>query len=121
MRLAAMLEQINALPGAKREAAIDQRDSQRNLCQRGLEMGGHIVRPFVVMRVEASVLRGDAGEESDDIVLYFGRGIFLDQERCRGVAAEEGEEPFGHASPVDPARDVAGEFVQPLSGSRYFQ
>src|SRR5688572_8728832 len=62
VRAAAVLEQIDALPGAEREAAADQGDGELDLGQRGAEVGGHVVGPLVVMGVGVRILGRDAGE-----------------------------------------------------------
>ena len=46
VRLRAVLDQIDALPGAERERAAAHRDVQRNAGQHGLDMRRHVVGAF---------------------------------------------------------------------------
>jgi hypothetical protein len=46
MRRPAMLHQIDALPGAEREAAAEHRHGEVRLHQRGPHRRGHVVGPF---------------------------------------------------------------------------
>lgn len=46
VRLIAMFEQVQALPGPKPHPASDNRDADRGLVQGGLDMRGHVVWPF---------------------------------------------------------------------------
>ena len=86
-----MLEHIKPLPGAQRQLALVQRNAQRGLRQRRADMRGHVVRPFGgVAEVRAAVRQ--LGEEILQILLHIGIGIFLDQQRGRGVADETGQQ-----------------------------
>ena len=92
MRRIAMLEDIKPLPGAQRRLAAAHRNGNRGLGQRGADMGWHVVRPFggvAIIHVLARQLR----KEILQILLHIGIGIFLDQQRRRGVADETGEKP----------------------------
>jgi hypothetical protein len=78
-------------------------------------MGGHIVRPLIVMHVMAAFGR-EPRKEGQQIGLHLGCGIFLDQQRCRRMAAEEREQPGIQGLPAHPAGNVARDFVEALAG-----
>ena len=79
MRRAAVLEQVDALPGAEHGPAIGDRDRQAGRGQRRTKMGGHVVGAFVVMLVPIAFWR-DAGEVALDVAARSGGGILLDQQ-----------------------------------------
>ena len=60
---AAMLEQIDALPGPERECARDDGNGQLNARERRPKVGGHVVGPLVVVGVARGILRRDSLEE----------------------------------------------------------
>ena len=51
-------------------------------------------------------------KEGFDIALRRRRGIFLDQERGRGVAAEQRQQAFANAAVGDESRHIGREFVK---------
>ncbi len=106
---AAMLEQVQPLPGAERHAAADHRDRELDLRQRGAEMGGHVVGALVVMGVGGGIFRRDPGEEALEVAAGGGGGVFLDQQRSGGVAAEQGQQPFTDALTAEPPGDAGGD------------
>ena len=63
VRAAAVLEQVDPLPGPERQPSADQRDRQLGPGEGGAQMGRHVVRPLVVVGVEGGVLRRQAFEE----------------------------------------------------------
>src|SRR5439155_7722709 len=92
MRRGAMLEEEDALPDAELEPAVGDGDRQLRLGQRTLDVRRHVVRPLVVVAVEAHILRHDPAQERVEIVADVGRGILLDQERGRGVLDVGGQQ-----------------------------
>ena len=107
VRPAAVLEQIDALPGAEREPAAEQRDGELDLGEDRPQMRRHVVRPLVAMGVGGGILRREPGDPRLDVGAHLGRGILLDEQRGGGVAAEEGEQAFGHGLGGGPGGDVA--------------
>lgn len=86
--LSAVLEQENPLPPAKRQTPADNRDGKLGRSQRRAQVRGHIVRTFVIMLLFRAFGR-ETGDEPLEVAPGGGRGIFLDQERCRGVTAKK--------------------------------
>ena len=74
-----MFEEINPLPRSQRELTVNHGNRELNLCERGPKVRGHIVRPFIVVGVEARVFWRDSFEECFQIRTYFRRRILLDQ------------------------------------------
>ena len=72
-------------------------------------MGRHVVGPFGGVAIIHAVL-GQMGEEILQILLHIGIGIFLDQQRSRGVADETGDQPV-----FSPRRKSAsvGDLIKP--------
>src|SRR4030095_5544778 len=92
-----MLEQQNALPAAERKRAVEQGDGQLGLGERHSQMRRHVVGSFVVMLVIVAFGR-NASEKSFKVAVRGWRSVLLDQQGCRRVAAEEGDEPVGDAA-----------------------
>ncbi len=77
-------------------------------------MGGHVVRALVVVGVERRVLGRGLGRPAFEVAPRGRRRILLDQQRCRRVAAEQGQETGSDRLVAEPALDLAGDLVQPL-------
>jgi len=116
MWAAAMLEQVDALPCAERESAVNQRDRELDLSERGAEVRGHVVRAFVVVEI-LSRFGGYAGEIGFEIGPDFGGGVFLDQERGGGMAAEYRQQTLRYALVAGPAGDLVCDVDEALAGS----
>ncbi|GCC48047.1 hypothetical protein chiPu_0032528, partial [Chiloscyllium punctatum] len=82
MRLSAMLDQIDALPGAKRHLAVEHRDLQRGRRQHGLDMRRHVIGTFGVV-TPAAVFRRCAVERRHQVGQHGRIGILLDRQRSR--------------------------------------
>ena len=80
MRRAAMLEQKDPLPDAELKPAIGDWDRQLNLGQGALDMGRHVVGPFVIVAVERAILRHDPPQKRSKVAPNVGRCILLDQQ-----------------------------------------
>src|ERR1700735_1429264 len=63
VRPAAMLEQVDRLPGTKAEPPVDDGNGQMDLGEGGAQVRGHIVRAFVVVLIERCILGNKALEE----------------------------------------------------------
>ena len=111
VRGAAVLEQVDALPGSERHPAADNRDRQTDRGQSGADMGRHVVRPLVVVGIAALVLGRQELEERLEIVAHRRRGVLLDQQRRRGMTTEQGQQSGFEPMRVDPLDDVAGELI----------
>ena len=90
VRRVAVFEHINALPGTQRQPAFVQRDADTGLCQGRADVRRHVVGPFGGM-AEARAAFGEIREEILQILLHIRIGIFLDQQRGRGMADETGQ------------------------------
>src|SRR5687767_12930883 len=84
--IAAMLEQIDALPRAKDHSAALDRYGELGLGKRRPEVRGHVVRTLVGMLV-GGMLRCDAREIVLEVPARGRSGVFLDEQGCRGVPA----------------------------------
>src|SRR5579863_3588137 len=110
MGLSAMLENIDSLPGSERQRAADDRDREADAGKDGSNMRRHVVRTLVGMAVTDWVFRDDLSEVALKVRANRGSGVFLDQERGRGVPAEQSQQAHLDRLAAEPARDAAGDF-----------
>lgn len=109
-----MFEQENALPCAKGKLAANNGKRKARLGESRADVSRHVVRPFVVMFVSRA-LRSNPLEIGLDVAAGGRRSILLDQQRRRGVAAEDGEQTFFHALRRDPAQDLPADIDETLA------
>lgn len=76
-----MLKQIEALPNAEREAAVDNGNGERSLRESCFDVGRHVIGAFCAMDEKRIAIGHEAAEEGQQIALDVGIGVFLDQER----------------------------------------
>jgi hypothetical protein len=88
MRASAMLEKVNALPRAEQEAPTRNRNCQRCLRQRALDVCGHVVGTLGSVYEERIALRHQVLEKGEQISLDVGIGVLLYQQGSRGMPAE---------------------------------
>ena len=81
----AVLENINALPGAQRHSSLLHRNGELRLGQSGADVRRHIVRPFRRVPEQAVVFGDQPVEELVQVVHHIGIGILLNGQRRRGV------------------------------------
>ena len=112
-----MLEEVDALPRAEREAPGAHGNSEGGLGERCLDVRRHVVGPLGAVDEERIALGHESLEEGEEVALHVGVGVLLDEERGGGVAAEDGGEPRGDARLGDDGGDVAGDLVQALAVS----
>lgn len=86
-----MLKKINALPSAQRKLAIHDWYRKLYLRESCFQMSGHVVESFVIMLIRP-VVWSKLVEIVENVALYGGVGILLNQQRSRGVPAENREE-----------------------------
>ena len=108
VRRAAMLDQIDRLPGSEREPALQHRNLQRRRRQHGLDMRRHVVGAFGVVAPPGALGREPA-ERRHEIVQHRGIGVFLDRQRRRGVADEQRHRALLRAGFVDEFCDFGSE------------
>src|SRR5690606_3265650 len=90
VRGAAMLPQVDPLPGAEREPPVEYRDRERGGGEDRLDVGRHVVRPLRRMREVAVALRHEAVEPLLEVMARARIGVFLNGEAGGGVADEDG-------------------------------
>src|ERR1700677_842411 len=81
-------------------------------------MGWHVVRSFRVMNAKAAPLRHELFEESLEVRAHVRVGILLDEERSRGVAAEQREKPGRDRLRAHPFLDRPGDLDQSFAAGR---
>ena len=109
-----VLEEVDALPRAQREMAVEDGNRKLHLSQGSFEVGRHVIRAFRVMLVGA-VFRGDPVEVCLQVDAYGRVGVFLDQERRGGVPAEDRQEAGVDLLAGEPFLDGCGEVVKALA------
>ena len=107
---AAMLEEIDALPGSKREPAIDHWDREIDSIQGGADMGGHVVCALVAVEVAAFAFRRHALKKGFEVQANFWRGIFLDEQSRGRMPAEQSHQSSSHLLTVQPICDLRRDF-----------
>ena len=86
-----MLEEIDPLPRAERQAAALHGYGELRLRQCRPQMGGHVVGALGAMTVAAGRLRSDGLEEGLEVGAHLRVCVLLDDERRGGVRTEQGE------------------------------
>lgn len=111
VRSRTVFEKIDTLPGSQRESAIHDGNRELHLCERGFQVGRHVVRAFGIVLV-GSVLRREAVEVRGDVEAHRGIGILLNEKRCRGVSAKQRQERGVHCLLAYPLCDGRCAFIQ---------
>ena len=111
----AMFKNINALPRSKYHAALFHGYGELCEGESGADVGGHVVRAFDGVAVEARIFGHEALEESVEVVDYVRVCIFLDGEGGGGVLHEHGEQSRAYLLGREPLGNLAGDFVESLS------
>ena len=75
-----VLEQEDPLPGAELQPPIRDGDAELRLGQCALDVGRHVVGPFVIVAVERAILRHDPPQKRSEVAPNLGRCILLDQQ-----------------------------------------
>lgn len=112
---AAMFEDVEALPIAQRERALDDGNRELYATEHGADMSGHVVRTFEGVTVEAAFLGDHAIEVGAEIGEDVGGSVLLNGKGRGGVLDEESEETSGEVLTVDPLLDFRGDVVETLA------
>lgn len=110
-----MLEKVNSLPGSEHRTTRRNRYRQRRRGQRRLDVSGHVVWALAGVDEERVAFRDKAAEECQEIALHVGIGVFLDEERRRGVSHEHGQQAGGHAARGDEGLNLTCDLRQRLA------
>ena len=86
VRRGAVLEQEDALPSAELQPSVGDGDAELGLGQRALDVGRHVVRPFVIVAVERDIFWHDAMQKSTEVAPHIGR--------CKELAARRDYPPL---------------------------
>src|SRR5437764_3957970 len=93
MRRGAVLEEIDTLPGPKRQVAARNRNRERGLGKRRFDVRRHVVRSFFAMPKPRRLLWHEPAEKFLKIAPDIGIGGLLNEERGRGMTDEKCELP----------------------------
>ncbi len=118
MRGAAVLENINALPGPKNGTPSMNGYRQLRLSQSRPDVSRHVVGPLHSVAVVGVVFWSDAAEVAFEVVPHVGVGVFLNRQRRGSVANEDSQQAFAQAAVGHPADNRWGDFVQTLAAGR---
>jgi hypothetical protein len=94
------------------------RNRQLRPGERGPDVRCHVIRALGGVAVQASVFRDQAGEEIGEIGDDVGIGVLLNQQRSRGVLAEDCKQPGLGVMAAKPRFDFPGELVQSFAARR---
>src|SRR5579883_682433 len=93
VRRTAVFPQIYALPGAQRQFAIPNRNTQTDAGEDRAHVRGHVIRPFCVVSEQRIAVAYQSGEVAFEIVAHHGISVLADQQRATGVMHEHLREP----------------------------
>src|ERR1700733_15350697 len=96
------------------ELATKNRNRKLHAGQNGADVGGHVVSAFVRVPVSA-VLRRRAVEKCLEICANVSRGVLLNDQPGRGMAAKQGKEPGLNSRRLEPIQDFARDFDEPAA------
>src|SRR5262245_59958210 len=109
---AAMFPQIDALPSAEAEPALDDRDRERGGRERGAHVRRHVVGTLGVVREERVALGHEPREPALEVAPCRRIRVLLDHQAGRGVLYEERAEALAQARARDDTLDLARELVE---------
>ena len=112
VRGAAMLPEVNALPGAQRQLAVADGNGKIDRRKGGAHVSGHVVVAFDRVREERIAVRHKASEEMLQVTPHVRVGVFLDQQGGGSVAEVQSHQAGGETVLGNPVRHFAGEFVE---------
>src|SRR5207244_5528416 len=89
-----VLPKVDALPGAEREPPRDDRDGERGVRERRLDVCRHVVGSLGIVLVKGIALGHQPVQPALEILLRRRIGVLLDHQARRGVPHEHGAEAF---------------------------
>lgn len=113
-----MFPQVNPLPSAKFPSPIAQWHAQVDRRERRTDMGWHIVCAFARVDEQRIAVGHESFEKVLQIRADIGIGVFLDQQRRRGVLEMQRDQSVLKSFPSDPRVDFLGELVQTAASRR---
>lgn len=119
MRARTMLENINTLPGPKRQAGIDERNRQLRLGKCRADVRRHIIGAFHGVPVPFRIFRRQPLEEFIEIANHVRVGVFLNGQRRRGVLNKDSEQARMNAAAFAPRLNFPGDRVEPFAARRH--
>ena len=93
----AMFPEVDSLPGAKRQFAMDDWDAEINRCERSSNVRRHIIVAFGGVLEESIAIRNEAFEETFEIAPHLGIGVLLNEQRSGGVLEMQRGETLSNA------------------------
>ena len=107
----AMLEEVEPLPGPEPHPTLGHRDLEAGREQGRLDVGGHVVGTFLgVFQIGHGGIvawRDKAMKERAEIRSNVGIGVFLDEQRTRGMAQKQCHDAVAGRQVVKPV----GKFI----------
>jgi len=85
----AVLAEVYALPSAKIQTSVSNRNSNTDTAQRGLGMGWHIISSFQGMLILWTVLRNQTVEDGLHIYTNIRISILIDAQSTTGMLRED--------------------------------
>jgi hypothetical protein len=107
----AMLPEVDGLPGAEGGAAVEDGEGESRRGEGCADVGGHVVRAFGGVAVEAVAVRDEAIQEVLQVGEDLRVGVLLDDQRCGRVAHVQREEALGDALLAHPGEHRRADVV----------
>lgn len=118
MRDGAVLEDIQTLPRAERQASGYERNCETGLRQRGTDMRGHVVRSFRHVTEANCVFGNEMLEEISHVERHVGICVLLNHKRTGRVLDEDCKEAICDACFGSPIGGGLRKRVEALASSR---
>ena len=112
VRMAAVFPNVDPLPGSQREGATRHRDAQVHGGQCGAHVRGHVVLTFASVSEQRITVRRQACKKLFKVAAHFGIGVFLNQQRRRGVPDLQSQQTVFEPGLTNPRGDFASELVE---------
>lgn len=120
MRARAMFPKVKCLPCAEREARVHDRKRLTRPGQGGARVGGHVVRPLVVV-LPITALRNEIRHESSQILQNAGVCVLLNDEARGRVLDEHRANPAPNAALLDDGGYLAGNVGEAAAARADFE